>query len=75
MYGVESDGVFLYIDYGIVQAMHEGGSEMISYTSVPTHLTSCCKMSQVVARCLNDVENKCEMFHLALSLESVQLAF
>ena len=71
--------MFMHIVYGIVQAMHEGGSEMIwlhlgsySLNKLLQDVTSCCKMSGLMLR----TSVKCFTLHLAWDkLESVWLAF
>lgn len=59
---------FLHILYGIVEAMHEGGSEMV-WPHFDGYSVN--KLSQVASRCCMDVENKCAMLHCTLSLGQV----
>ena len=53
----------------LVQAMHEGGSEMV-WSHFDSYSVN--KLSQVALRCCMDVENKCAMSHCTLCLGQVR---
>ena len=53
----------------LVQAMHEGGSEMV-WSHFDGYSVN--KLSQVALRCCMDVENKCAMSHCTLCLGQVR---